>query len=256
MDKVYTGTSKRIFFWAKLLLLDKRRKSKAYMDKVELEHSNIRVDSLCWMSISHSLRFRGSINHLLQQDFFPLLVTTAAEVKLPPTHPIRLALALNFSVFYYEIMNSLTRKGFRDCLVTNSVVHMSTCVQMSISLKFLLWSSLALLLLQTGFGEKCDSRSSEPTVRQTQVKLGEGKKFRVEVMNKCPMCPIINLRLKCQGFPQSLVDPTLLRVLSSSAGNCVVNDGLPLSPMETLSFNYSSSYQFALSPLSWSFQCE
>lgn len=114
------------------------------------------------------------------------------------------------------------------------------------------------MYLCTGFGEKCDSKSSEPMVRQTQVKLvGEGnKKFRVEVMNKCPMCPIINLRLKCQGFPQPLVDPTLLRVLSSSAGNCVVNDGLPLSPMETLSFNYSNSYQFALRPLSWSFQCE
>ncbi|CAN8295408.1 unnamed protein product [Cochlearia groenlandica] len=127
---------------------------------------------------------------------------------------------------------------------------------MPISLKFLVWSSLVLLLLQTGFGEKCESRSSEPTVRQTVVKLREGNKFRVDVMNKCPMCPVINLRLQCQGFPQSIVDPTLLRVLSSSAGNCVVNDGLPLSPMETLSFNYSNSHQFALRPLSWSFQCE
>lgn len=46
-----------------------------------------------------------------------------SKSKMQPTHPIRLGLALNFSVFYYEIINSPARA----CHLAKQVMVFTKC---------------------------------------------------------------------------------------------------------------------------------
>ncbi|CAI0444814.1 unnamed protein product [Linum tenue] len=66
--------------------------------------------------------------------------STAAEADLPPTHPIRLGLALNYSVFYYEILNSPEAIHELDTLSEESYKD-STLIMQLLRDNLTLWTS-------------------------------------------------------------------------------------------------------------------
>jgi len=75
-----------------------------------------------------------------------------AEAKLPTTHPIRLGLALNFSVFYFEILNEptkacdLAKKAFDEAItalddLTEDSYKDSTVIMQLLRDNLTLWTS-------------------------------------------------------------------------------------------------------------------
>ncbi|KAG9395156.1 3-monooxygenase/tryptophan [Carpediemonas membranifera] len=75
-----------------------------------------------------------------------------AQVDLPPTHPLRLGLALNFSVFYYEILSSpekachLAKQAFDDAIaeldeLTEDSYKDSTLIMQLLRDNLTLWTS-------------------------------------------------------------------------------------------------------------------
>jgi len=119
-----------------------------YRDKIETELRNVCQEVLGLLDkhlIAKSSTPEGKVFYLkMKGDYYRYLAEVAAgsarteivgdsqnayqeafdisKTKMPPTHPIRLGLALNFSVFYYEILNSpdrachLAKQAFDDAI--------------------------------------------------------------------------------------------------------------------------------------------
>ncbi|XP_052891598.1 14-3-3 protein epsilon isoform X3 [Anopheles moucheti] len=88
-----------------------------------------------------------------------------AMTDLPPTHPIRLGLALNFSVFYYEILNSpdracrLAKAAFDDAIaeldtLSEESYKDSTLIMQLLRDNLTLWTSDMQADGKTGEGEQ------------------------------------------------------------------------------------------------------
>ncbi|TLS27150.1 hypothetical protein PpBr36_05371 [Pyricularia pennisetigena] len=117
--------------------------------------------------------------------------TDVAQTELTPTHPIRLGLALNFSVFYYEILNSpdrachLAKQAFDDAIaeldsLSEESYRDSTLIMQLLRDNLTLWTSS-----ETGEGEaaagaadaaaapKDEAKTDAPAAEKTEAKADE-----------------------------------------------------------------------------------
>jgi len=99
-----------------------------------------------------TLRRRPSRAGIITLANRPRAHRIAPLVQLAPTNPIRLGLALNFSVFYYEVMNSperacnLAKQAFDDAIaeldtLTEDSYKDSTLIMQLLRDNLTLWTS-------------------------------------------------------------------------------------------------------------------
>ncbi|CAI9785289.1 unnamed protein product [Fraxinus pennsylvanica] len=178
---------------------------KGYRQKVEEELSKICYDILSIID-KHLVPSSGSgeatvFYYKMKGDYFRYLAefktdqerkeaadlslkgyeASTANTDLPSTHPIRLGLALNFSVFYYEIMNSperachLAKQAFDEAIaeldtLSEESYKDSTLIMQLLRDNLTLWTSD---LPEDGGEEtvKAEPESEEPITAQSMVKF-------------------------------------------------------------------------------------
>merc|ERR1712203_820008 len=158
----------------------KQQMAKEYREKVEKELRDICQDVLGLLDkflIAKASNAESKVFYLkMKGDYFRYLAEVAvgdakaavtddskrscqeafdiAKAKMQPTHPIRLGLALNFSVFYYEILNSpdrachLAKQAFDDAIAELDTLNEdsykdSTLIMQLLRDNLTLWTSNA-----------------------------------------------------------------------------------------------------------------
>merc|ERR1712037_154345 len=119
-----------------------------------------------------------------------------AKAKMQPTHPIRLGLALNFSVFYYEILNSpdrachLAKQAFDDAIAELDTLNEdsykdSTLIMQLLRDNLTLWTSDT-----TGEGEDGgDAGEQEEGKHDRQQGHHDGRRLGPQVIQRRVFAP-------------------------------------------------------------------
>lgn len=113
--------------------------------------------------------------------------TDVAQTDLTPTHPIRLGLALNFSVFYYEILNSpdrachLAKQAFDDAIaeldsLSEESYRDSTLIMQLLRDNLTLWTSSESNEAEGGAKEDKPEEESAAAPAAEESKAGEEAK--------------------------------------------------------------------------------
>lgn len=111
--------------------------------------------------------------HAGETDHAAQNATDVAQTELTPTHPIRLGLALNFSVFYYEILNSpdrachLAKQAFDDAIaeldsLSEESYRDSTLIMQLLRDNLTLWTSSDSGDAEAGEAKKEEGEAAKP----------------------------------------------------------------------------------------------
>lgn len=107
-----------------------------------------------------------------------------AQTELTPTHPIRLGLALNFSVFYYEILNSpdrachLAKQAFDDAIaeldsLSEESYRDSTLIMQLLRDNLTLWTSSDSGEPEAAAAQADAPKAAEEEKKETETKTDE-----------------------------------------------------------------------------------
>jgi 14-3-3 protein epsilon len=97
--------------------------------------------------------------------------------ELAPTHPIRLGLALNFSVFYYEILNSpdracrLAKAAFDDAIAELDTLSEESYKDSTLIMQ-LLRDNLTLWTSDMQTDNECSTEHTEPSAQDNEAEQG------------------------------------------------------------------------------------